>query len=446
MSIVAKFGGSSVANTAQVAKAIAIAKKHMANGVVLVASAMGDTTDRLIEIIDATITGHQAHALEELNALRERHLAELEGVRDHQARLHGVKRIELLCDEMQEVCVEIAVQRRGTDMQRAYLLAHGELLATTVIYAIARDNALPCRLLDSREFIKTDEQPLKGEVDWEASERLIHEYIDLKNKTLYIAQGFIASTPGGRTTTLGRGGSDYSAALIGAALAVGRIEIWTDVDGILTTDPRIVRTATPIKTLSYSEAAELAYFGATVLHPSTMVPAIKKKIPLVVRNINNPTHHGTRICQRAQKNGVRAIAMKNNITVINIQSYRMLNAYGFLSRIFAVFAAHNTAVDVITTSEVSVSLTIDDDSAVQEISSELEQFAKVELKGGQAIVSIVAQNLWRDARAVTRAFTALAGVPIQMVSLGGSDTNLSVVVGQQYVMRAVRALHSSFFD
>lgn len=446
MSIVTKFGGSSVTNAAQVMKAIAIAKKHLADGVVLVASAMGDTTDRLATIIDATIAGHQAHGLEALNALREQHLTELEGVQDHRVRLHGVKRIELLCDEMQEVCVEIAVQRRGTDMQRAYLLAHGELLATTVIYAIARDNALPCLLLDSREFIKTDEQPLKGEVDWAASEPLINEHINFKKKTLYIAQGFIASAPDGRTTTLGRGGSDYSAALIGAALMVEKIEIWTDVDGILTTDPRIVRTATPVKTLSYSEAAELAYFGATVIHPSTMVPAIKNKIPLVVRNVYNPKHRGTKISQQARKSGIRAIAVKNGITIINIQSYRMLNAYGFLSRIFAVFAEHNTAVDVITTSEVAVSLTIDDDSTAQEIIGELEQFAKVELRGGQAIVSIVAQNLWRDARAVAQAFTALAGVPIQLVSLGGSDTNLSVVMGQQYVTRAVRALHDSFFD
>lgn len=447
MSVVAKFGGSSVANEEQIQKAIAIVKPYLNKGVVFVTSAMGRTTDRLVEIINAAADGRQVNSISELNVLREEHLAELESITDHRYRLHGVKRIELLCDEMQEVCVEIALQKMATEAQQAYFLAHGELLATTVVYALVCASGIPCELLDSREFIKTDAQPLKGEVDWAESERLIKKQIDLRVKTLYIAQGFIASSSDGRTTILGRGGSDYSAALIGAALEVQNIEIWTDVDGILTSDPRIVKSATPVAVLNYNEAAELAYFGAKIIHPSTMVPAIQKGIPLTVRNTNNPKHRGTKISKQTKKNGVKAIAVKDNITVINIRSERMLNAYGFLSQIFAVFAAHKTAVDLIATSEISISLTIEDQSNLQEIVKELQTIAKIEIQEGQGIISIVAQGLWQDAQVVARVFNTLAdGVPIRMVSLGGSDTNLSFVIDKRHISQAVRALHSVFFE
>ena len=446
MSVIAKFGGSSIANAPQIQNAISIVKHHLNGGVVMVASAMGKTTDELVEIIDLSIEGHRARGIAALNQIRERHLHELESIVDHHIRLHGVKRIELLCDEMQAVCIEMTTQKRGTDLQRAYLLAHGELLATTVIYAMARSRGVTCKLLDSRELIKTDSQPLKAEIYWEKTEKQIKKQIDLAAKALYIAQGFIASSQEGRTTTLGRGGSDYSAALIGAALSVDKIEIWTDVDGIMTADPRIVRGATPINGLSYSEAAELAYFGATVIHPSTMVPAIRHGIPLIVRNTNNPTHKGTRIARQTKQSGVRAIATKSDVTVINIQSYRMLNAYGFLDKIFTAFADYQTAVDIIATSEVSVSLTIDDSHNVPLITDRLAQFAKVEVRDGQSIVSVVAHGLWKDARVVSRVFGALDAIPIQLVTLGGSDTNLSMVMDRRYAERAVKALHSVFFE
>lgn len=446
MSVVVKFGGTSVANVTQIQKALAIAKQYIDRGVVLVASAMGKTTDRLTGIIDTCVLGHREIGLTELNQIREEHLAELESITDHRVRLHGVKRIELLCDEMQELCTEVATQKAATDLQSAYILAHGELLATTVIYAMARWQQLKCTLLDSREFIKTDTQPLKAEVDWPATQKQIKECIKMRRNAMYIAQGYIASSQDGRTTTLGRGGSDYSAALIGAALNVESIEIWTDVDGILTTDPQIVRAAMPVNELSYNEAAELSHFGTTVIHPSTMVPAIQKGIPLMVRNINNPTHRGTKIGKQAQGSGVRAIAVKRGITVVNIQSYRMLNAYGFLSRIFAVFADHKKAVDLIATSEISVSLTVDDNKDMSVIVGKLERFAKIEIQSEQGIVSVVAQSFWKDSKAIIRAFTALDTIPIKLVTLGGSDTNLSIVVDKKHISRAVRSLHSVFFE
>ena len=446
MSIVAKFGGSSVANAEQIQKVLLIVKQHIDTGVVLVASAMGKSTDELVNIMHTCSEGHRARGLDMLNHMRERHLCEIHAITDHHILSHAIKRIELLCDEMQAICIDIAAQKGINDSQQAYLLAHGELLSTTIIYAMARWHEIACELLDSREFIKSDNSPLKAEVDWKKSTELIQENIDVSAQKLYIAQGFIASSAEGRTTTLGRGGSDYSAAIIGAALNVDTIEIWTDVDGVLTTDPGIVPHAKSIDALTYGEAAELSYFGAKVIHPLTMMPAIKSDIPLNVRNTNNPSHKGTIIGGHTKKQGVRAIAVKDNIIVINVQSYRMLHAYGFLSKIFAVFANHNKAVDLIATSEVSISLTVDNNEGLPTIIDELALFAKVERRELQSIVSIVGQNVWKNARVVAKVFETMDTIPIHLLTLGGSDTNLSLVIDSKLLVQAVTALHHTFFD
>lgn len=446
MSIVCKFGGTSIRNAEWIEKALDIVSARLEQGVLLVASAMGKTTDTIIDIMTNATSGHSARSFKILKQLREEHLQHVHAISDRHILTHAIERIELLFDEMNTICIDITNQKLVNDTQQAYLLAHGELLSTTIVYAIARSKKITATLLDSREMIITNNVPLSATLDWEKTKANIDVAISLQSNQLYIAQGFIASAIDGRTTTFSRGGSDYSAAIYGAALGASRIEIWSDVNGIMTMDPRIVKQASTIDQLSYNEAAELAFFGAHVIHPATMLPAIQHGIPLYVRNTQQPEHAGTLITKRPQEAGVRAIAIKQHVTVINIQSYRMLNAYGFLSKIFAIFAEHKTAVDLIATSEVSVSLTIDTTDALKKITKQLRNFAKIGVKYNQTIVSIVAHNHWKKAHTIANVFVALRKIPIRLVTLGASDTNLSFVIEDKYATEATQQLHAILFE
>ena len=261
-----------------------------------------------------------------------------------------------------------------------------------------------------------------------------------------IAQGFIGATEDGVTSTLGRGGSDFSATLFGAALRAEEVQIWTDVDGILSADPRIVSGARQVASLSYLEAAELAFFGAKVVHPFTIQPTVELGIPVTVRNTGKPELAGTRIQAASEVHGVRALAARKGITVITVHSSRMLNAFGFLSRIFAVFERFQISVDLVATSEVSVSMTVDNAPNLKPAITELEQFGSVQVETRQAILCLVGRNLWRDPSFVTRVFTALAQTPLRMISLGSSDVNLSLVLAETSVDAAMRTLHGEFFE
>jgi len=265
---------------------------------------------------------------------------------------------------------------------------------------------------------------------------------------IIITQGFIGSNAKGTTTTLGRGGSDYSASIIGAALDADEIQIWTDVDGVLTADPRIAPGAQKLKMISFREAAELAYFGAKVLHPSTIFPAVKKNIPVVVLNSKRPENSGTRIVSHPPKTHipVKSIACKRGITVVNVQSLRMLMAYGFLESIFSVFNKYETSVDLVSTSEVAVSLTIDNTAMLERIVAELSEFAEVSILEHHGIICIVGDQMRSTAGVADQIFNALREVNLVMITQGASEINMSLVIDESHVDEAVRLLHKQFFE
>jgi len=270
----------------------------------------------------------------------------------------------------------------------------------------------------------------------------------LQSAKIPVLGGFIGSTAKGVTTTLGRGGSDYTAALVGAALDAREIQIWTDVSGVLTADPRIVAEAQTIPVLSYQEAAELAYFGAKVLHPKTIQPAIDRLIPVRVCNSRQPEQAGTLIVSESEAapQTIKAIAHKNGITTVQVTSFRMLGAYGFLRALFEVFDRHHTAVDVVTTSEVSVSLSIDDASRLPELVSDLEQLGSVEIERGRTIVSVVGEGLRNTPGIAARVFSVISDINVSMISVGASSVNLTFMVDEAHAVEAIERLHRVCFE
>jgi aspartate kinase len=308
---------------------------------------------------------------------------------------------------------------------------------------------MPTQHVDARRVIITDDQFTHAQPIFEDTYPLLEERVaSLANDYVVVMGGYIGSTREGQTTTLGRGGSDYSASIVGAGVGAEEIQIWTDVDGMLTTDPRIVPGGHRVKHITFAEAAELAYFGAKVLHPATVVPAIEKNIPVSILNSHRPELSGTRISAEPIpcRNPVKSISSKRNITVLNIRSTRMLLAHGFLRRIFEVFDRYQTSVDMVSTSEVSVSLTVDDAERLEEICEELRQFAEVSSEAGQAIVCLVGEDLRHSPGVAGRAFQVIRDKNIRMISQGASLLNLGFVIDEKDLVPAVSALHREFFS
>jgi len=308
------------------------------------------------------------------------------------------------------------------------------------------ERKIPVKWLDARDFIKTDNHYGNAHVDFEKTNSMIKELVIPQKGGIVITQGFIGSDNNGTTTTLGRGGSDYSASIIGAALDAEEVQIWTDVNGIMTSDPRYIQNVRSLDNISYNEASELAYFGAKVIHPATMQPAVIKKIPLRVLNTGNPEHGGTRISHSVQDKGLKAIAGKKGITLININSSRMLNAYGFLSRIFDIFEHYKIPVDLVSTSEVSVSLTIEEHIVSKEMLQELAEIGQVNIEEKKSIISLVGQDLWKDSAFISRVFAQLKDIPVRMISLGSSDINLSMVIPENQLNQAIERLHRDLLE
>ncbi len=459
--IVAKFGGTSVSDWERMRRAVDIVREYVESGysAVLAASAMGATTDRITRLIAYAEETGKASAgggagegagddgIEFRYAEIEKvHSAAIAGIGNDALRDKTGKQVNTLLDGLRAGIDAIGAGEGCDPWRRAELLAYGELLSTAVIAGVAADSGVKCELLDSRRLLRTGSVPIGATIEWEETNAAIRGAIAADSGVMYIVQGFIASDGDGKTTIFSRGGSDYSASIYAAALDADRVEIWTDVNGVMTTDPRHISQARTVEYLSYTEAAELAYFGARVIHPSTMLPIIKKNIPMVVANANDPRGHKTTIGAASEQRGVRAIVFKQGITVVNIQSYRMLNAHGFLNKIFAVFSEFNTAVDLISTSEVSLSLTIDDDSSLGNIIEYLHTIAKVEVVTGRSIVCLVGHRLWRRAELLSEVFSTMRDIPVELISLGASDTNLSMVVADEHVLQSVERLHARFFE
>ena len=409
---------------------------------------MGDTTDALIEALDRAVRGDDAAAGETLEKLERDTESVLDAFFGSEAPAIG-REIAGNFGELRRMASAIAVLRSVPAASRDHFLAHGERVSSIVAARAMRLRGLPAVTVDSRGVVITDDhfgraRPDPAEIEKRAAEILLPV---VRRGEIPVVGGFIGSTPRGETTTLGRGGSDWSAALLGAALSASFVEIWTDVGGMMTADPRVVPEARVIDTISFDEASELAYFGARVLHPLTLAPAIEKGIPVRIRNSRDPDPPGTEIRRDAPSgpSAVRSIASKGGIATVDIVTTRMLMATGFLKTLFDVFARHDTAVDMVTTSEVSVSVTVDDVSRLDDIRRALEEMADVEVSEGRAIVCLVGQDLKFKPGVAGRIFRAVEGINILMISQGASRRNISFVVDEKEAPGAVRALHREFF-
>ncbi len=449
-SVVMKFGGSSVVDAAAIDRVCGIVAAEQARGSVpvVVVSALGGVTDRLLGLADAARRGDATSYGDGLDALLRRH--------HEQARALGVgddgalgQALDAQCAELAATLEDICRTSHGGDAQLDVIAAAGELLSSRLVASAMALRNLPAAWVDPRDVIVTDSRftraaPLMDAIVIAAA-RTIQPLV--ANGTIPVLGGFVGRAADGQTTTLGRGGSDYSASVIGAAIHAREIQIWTDVDGMLTADPRIVADAEVVRHLSFAEAAELAYFGAKVLHPSTIFPAISRNIPVRILNSLRPDQAGTLITGDPPRDGrpFAALACKRGITVIDITSTRMLMAHGFLRRVFEAFEQAETAVDVVTTSEVSVSVTIDDNRRGADIVASLLEIADVSVEENMAILTVVGDRLATNSTLAARIVGALTGFPLRMISQAASRRNVTIVLPEAYLARAMTHLHRELF-
>lgn len=447
--IVMKFGGTSVESAAAIERVAAIVKAQQRRRPVVVVSAMGKTTNKLLAIANTAIHGARAEYIRLLHDLRDLHSREARLVVPLSERASLDRFLDEHFQELTELVKGLAVLGEITPRSIDAISSYGERLSSFIVTQAFRHFGMTSLHLDAREVIVTDNRHTHAAPLFpETYARLAKTIPPMTERNVVVMGGFIASTANGVTTTLGRGGSDFTASIVGAGIDAEEIQIWTDVDGMLTADPTILPGGHRVKTISFAEAAELAYFGAKVLHPATVVPALEKNIPVLILNSHRPDLSGTRIVAQAVhcSNAVKSIACKRKIAVVNIHSTRMFMAHGFLHRIFEVFDRFETSVDMVATSEISVSLTVDLLDRLDEIQSELRQFADVEIEKNQAIVCLVGDNIRYTPGVARRIFNALDGVNIRMISQGASLLNLGFVVAEEDVYRSVSALHTEFFS
>jgi aspartate kinase len=448
--IVMKFGGTSVQDANAIERAATIVKGRLAQKPVVVVSAMAKVTDQLLTMARAAGNGDRKTALSLSRALRERHYntaGELLGTALF-TEFHGD--LGVYFEALDELLRGIVAVGELTPRTTDHVAAFGEILSSRIVAAAFSARGIDSTMVDSRECVVTDSEHMRAAPLVEETNERLHVKVQplLDKGRVPVMGGFIGATKAGVTTTIGRGGGDFSAALIGAGLDVERIEIWTDVDGMLTTDPNLCPEARRIKVISFDEAAELAYFGAKVLHPATVLPAIQKNIPVYVLNARNPDCEGTRISARVPHctNPFKAIAAKKRITIIDVAAPRMLLAHGFLRAIFEAFDRHRVPVDVVSTSEVSVSLTVDSNESIPALAADLAKLADVKYEGRKAIVCLVGENLRETPGIAARVFGELSDVKIRMISQGASEINLTFVIEEDEVPQVIRRLHKTFFS
>lgn len=449
--LVMKFGGTSIedarafARTAQI-----IGAQHHAQPVVIV-SAMSRMTDALVRSV--AVAQQSGDADEGFSILAEhfaRHAAVAQTLLNDTACAAFQAFLEKAAREVRELLEQVRARAMPLLFLQDVIVAYGEQLSAVLLTAVLQANEVPAQYIDARRCITTnDEHGNAAPLLEETGERTRRELAPIiEAGRIPVLGGFIAATRSGATTTLGRGGSDYSAAIIGAALDAREIEIWSDVTGVLTADPRIVKGAYTVPSLSYAEAAELAYFGAKVLHPKTIQPAVERGIPVRVRNSRQPAEAGTIIFTDTDvaPHSVKAIAHKTGITTLQITSARMLGAYGFLRAIFEIFDQHRIIVDVVTTSEVSLSLSVDDPRALPAIIPKLQQLGAVEIESRRAIIAVIGEGLRATPGLAARVFSTISDINIPLISLGASSVNLTFIVAEEHVNEAVNRLHAAYFE
>jgi aspartate kinase len=445
--VVMKFGGTSVGDAeaiGRLVKHVAVARQR--GTVVVVVSALSGVTDRLLQLASGASAGDEPAIRAGIADLQERHAEVARQVAPAAASLLQVITEEAA--ELKNLLHAVATLRDASARTRDAIAAFGELLSSRIVEGAFSAAGLRPAWIDARRVLVTNDTfgaalPLMDETTAAAAVQIGPV---LAEGRIPVVGGYVGATSAGVTTTLGRGGSDYSAAILGAALDAREIQIWTDVDGMMTADPRVVSSTHVVPRLSFEEASELAYFGAKVLHPSTILPAVAKAIPVRILNSRRAEGSGTLITAHAPMDEpLAALACKRHITVVDITSTRMLMAHGFLRRVFEVFERSRTAIDVVSTSEVSISVTIDDDRRLQEIIEELSGFAEVRIERDMAILCAVGDGLRRDPRLASRILGSLERFPLRMVSQAASRRNITVVLQDAIAAAAMVHLHETFF-
>ena len=435
---VLKFGGTSVGTPDRIKHVAGIIRRESRNVVVL--SAMSGTTNSLVEISEYLYKGNIPGAQETLNLLEAKYIRVVR---------------ELLSTEATRAEAMAAIERTFALIRYFFndnfnvdgekeILAQGELMSTALMLAYQREQGVKAVIVPALDYMRTLES---GEPDMNYIGATLRRLIDLEPEAeLFITQGYICRNAHGGVDNLKRGGSDYTASIIGAVLGCEEIQIWTDIDGMHNNDPRFVEGTRPVSSLHFEEAAELAYFGAKILHPSCVLPAKLHNIPVRLLNTLQPEAPGTLIYNMAPDGSLKAVAAKDNITAIKVKSGRMLLAYGFLHKVFETFENHRTSIDMIATSEVGVTLTIDDDSRLAAIVDDLKRFGTVTVDRDMVIICVVGDLEWHNTGFEARAIGALADIPVRMISYGGSNYNISMLVRKEDKIKALRSLSEHLFN
>lgn len=436
--LVLKFGGTSVGKPERMRK-IANLVMSTPGKKIVVLSALSGTTNALVSIGDHLTSGQSANAEDDIAALEKHYHSFIKDLYESEAFFAIGQEI------VSRYFILIRLLAAGQFDAKSYreLLAQGELISTELFYQHLQERKISSRLLPALHFMSIDENE-EPELE-KISARLKPLVNSLNNIEIIITQGYICRNHRNEIDNLKRGGSDYTASLIGAAIKADEIQIWTDIDGMHNNDPRIVKKTLPISELTFDEASELAYFGAKILHPSTIVPAQKYNVPVRLKNTMDEKAPGTIITEKGTQGTFKAIAAKDGITAIKIKSSRMLMAYGFLRRVFEVFENHKTPIDMITTSEIAVSLTIDQNTHLPSIENELKKFGSIEVDQEQTIICIVGNRIMEQKGILNKVFDSLADIPVRMVSCGGSANNVSVLIDKQYKEKALNALNEGLF-
>jgi aspartate kinase len=412
---------------------------------------MAKVTDQLLRAAAASAEGDRTGALAISSRLRARHRETAAALVKNSADLAALHEfIDQKFDSLDEVLRGLAAILELTPRISDLIVSYGERISSRIVASAFRELGINAAHVDAREVVITDSQfqkavPQSALIEKRAAEKLLPL---IKQGQVPVMGGFIAANEAGITTTLGRGGSDFSGALIGGALTAEAIEIWTDVDGIMTTDPRICPDALRVKTISFEEAAELAYFGAKVLHPATILPAVKKNIPVFVLNSRNAACEGTRITSLAPhcKSPFKSIAVKKKLSIIDVVASRMLMTHGYLSEVFAIFDKYQCPVDMVSTSEVSISLTVDSNDKLPALAADLGKLADVKYEGRKALICMVGDDIRGQQGIAAQVFNAIRHINVRMISQGASEINMSFMIDEDDAEEAVRSLHAAFFQ
>ena len=447
--IIMKFGGTSVANFEAITRTIFIIGGKLDQKPVVVVSALSKVTDLLYRISDAAAAGNETETKDLLSQLRQRHVdlaAEL--LSQSVLKDEAVANVNSICDSLDSIAMAVCSLGELSDRNKAIIISKGEYLSSTIIAHAMNSKGIRTRWIDARDMMVTNKSYLKAEPDMSAIAERVPGVVSqaYEGVDAVITQGFVGVTADGEPTVLGRGGSDYSASLIGLAMDAERIEIWTDVDGVRTADPRSVKNTKYLEKISFEEAAEMAHFGAKVLHPLTIEPAVKKNIPIYVLNSMNPSGKGTAILRNELiEDGVKSVSFKENIKVINIFSTRMINTSGFLRRVFEIFSESKVSVDLISTSEANISVTVDAAQNIDSVVAQLSEFADVIVDDDKSQVSVIGKNIVRLNGMLKKTFTPLKKCNVYMISQGASFVNISFVVDREELADVVQDLHDHLF-